>query len=150
MKNILIALTLAIAAQNAHCETYLTVTVGSYHFDRDAKKRYDYNEKNIGLGMHLIDGVHGFTFGSYINSIRKTSCYALGSYAPLRTNDDSFAFGIVYGAVTGYNIAPVVPAIGLYSAFRYKKIGLNLIAVPTFNSMKYDGFVGAALSFKIN
>lgn len=76
--------------------------MASYHFDRDASL----NEAHPAIGYVAPSGWGG---GVYKNSLGKTSVYAGKEFRwPLNGLLDA---GLQVGGVTGYPMAPIVPAI---------------------------------------
>ncbi len=79
-------------------QTYLTVTLASYHFNRDRQ----YNERNFGLGIERrLSDDWSVSTGFYKNSFYRDSLYALASYTSARLA--GWRLGVVFGGVTGYN-----------------------------------------------
>lgn len=98
MKKSSIAICLLLSSA-VHAETYLDVHGLSKHFSAE-----QFNEVNTGVGItHYIQQDRSIMIGTYYNSIKQQSVYALYGwhYGP---------FSLHAGAVTGYNY-PIVPAI---------------------------------------
>ncbi|HDR9236665.1 TPA: hypothetical protein QDB43_000350 [Burkholderia vietnamiensis] len=134
---------------------YVDVNLHAYHFDRQAKKEYDFNENNWGGGLEYTNDVVGVMAGYYRNSLRDPSWYVLGRYTPLQfdlTSKDRLNLGIVAGALSGYKKNTMVPG------FTYTPIlnGLGATWVKTPTSVpgqKPRGFMPAAgvlLSYEHN
>ena len=136
-----------IFATEAKAETYLNLNVSAYHFDRAAVKSYHMNEENYGAGLHYTSGDVGVMGGMYTNSILNPSWYVLATYTPLQV--EGLKFGVIGGGVTGYKMATVIPAVGLFAKFDIGDYGINLIATPDVKKYAVYGFVGVQVSFKL-
>lgn len=126
-------------------DTFLTTTLGSYHFDRDT----NYCETNPGIGVqyYFKDDAY-ITAGAYRNSPCNFAPYAM---VGIETDTSKrIGAGIMGGLVGGYDsdedfaTAPVV-------AFPYVRFGSNedkvhakVIIVPG-----KDGLVGVTLNWKL-
>lgn len=86
----------------SHAQTYLQINGVSIH------DQSGYNGFNWGAGLEQgISDRWSLAGGWYRNSEYRGSTYAYGRYAVYKQN--SWDFGIVAGAVTGYQRATVVP-----------------------------------------
>lgn len=121
---------------NVNAETWLTVPLFSYHFDRSG----DHCEVNPGLGIET-DVAKNIRFhaGGYHNSNCRPSAYLCGSYAALTYG--SWKAGSALCGFTGYHsekrvngeiqredkvlLAPMAVA-----AYERKTWGLNILIVP--------------------
>jgi len=152
MKKSILALSLLISTSAFAAEDdyrfYITANIAAYHLDRDATEKLNLNETNPGIGFEVKKGNLGLAVGNYQNSIRNNSNYALVTYTPI--NVGIFGFGVVGGAVTGYNAAPVVPAAGLLVTVNTNTVGANIIITPDVPELGVYGFVGLQLTYKIN
>ncbi|WP_186083208.1 hypothetical protein [Burkholderia gladioli] len=93
----------ALGSKDFHL--YVDLNLHAYHFDRQAKKEYDFNENNWGGGLEYTNDVVGVMVGYYRNSIWRPSWYLLGRYSPVQfdfTSKDRMNVGIVAGALSGY------------------------------------------------
>lgn len=120
---ILLAL-LAWLPRDAVADTYLTIPIASYHFDRDE----DYNEFNLGVGIERTLNDRWRIGGGYFrNSNRKDSLFAGATYAPW-----SFAglkIGTAMGLVTGYE-ASVLPVVVPTAMWESGSFGVNVAFIP--------------------
>jgi len=108
MKRTLIALALATAL-SAQATEYHGVLHGlskhQHETDRNGNK---WNEVNLGAGLRFKQSEDlSYQVGIYNNSQRHTSVYALADWTPLHYSIVSA--GVSGGAVTGYEVYPVVP-----------------------------------------
>lgn len=111
-------------------ETWLAVTVRSYHFNRDK----DYNEENYGLGIER-QGRHawGWAAGFYENSYYRTTVYA----GPTYTFADWGTIKLRACAclATGYK-HPIgfypLPTIGIEG----KQVGANIAVTPSMMGLQ--------------
>ena len=108
-------------ASKARSAEYLSLTLGSYHFDRDK----DYNERNLGIGYERHSGQWSFLTGYYKNSYYKDTVYLMAGYLPLRY--ENWRAGVVGGLVTGYESPFLAGGVVSYNGRRY---GLNIILAP--------------------
>lgn len=142
-------LLLAFPAPAFADETYLDINLASYHLAREDVARRDLNESNPGIGIGRDAGDWRQMAGIYLNSIRRTSTYALVGYMPLHIG--RLNIGIVGGVVTGY-LVDVAPAAGLIATLQFERIGINIIAVPNARVMhkEVNGFAGLQVRYKLN
>lgn len=140
---------LAISLPGFAADTYFDANLASYHWGREDVAQNNLNETNPGIGIERETGEWRQMAGFYLNSIRRTSSYALLGYVPFHT--DNLNFGVIGGVVTGYFVE-VVPAAGVMATFQFSDIGVNIIAVPNAHVMHKDvnGFVGLQLRYKLN
>lgn len=145
MRPILAALLLALSAA-AHAQTWLTASLGSYHFARK-----DYCEVNPGVGFeHAIAADLRFIAGSYQNSYCRASSYLGASYVPLRLG--AWRAGAALLAVTGYEVDRktkkdkliIVPLPTL--AYEGARLGVNLVMLPPREDFK--GGIGLQLKVR--
>lgn len=84
---------------------YVDANLHAYHFDRQAKQEYHFNENNFGVGMEITNNVFRFMFGQYHNSIWRNSTFFLVGYTPIQfdiTSKDHVNLGPVAGGLSGY------------------------------------------------
>jgi hypothetical protein len=122
------ALSLLPATLKAESYRALTVSSMSYHFDRSG----EHNERNAGLGFETSWTKElSLTAGFYRNSSTRPnaiSTYAAVAYKPLAIGP--VRAGMMFGAVTGYQAAPVLPAIAAVATLEGKDSGLNVYLLP--------------------
>lgn len=117
---------LALYYTDSRADTWLDVTLTSYHFKREPK----HNERNYGLGFEYdVEDRWRLIGGFYKNSLWKTSVYAGASYSawiegPWRL---SFAMGGISGYAPGM-IPIVVPAL----SYEGSRVGANLFVAPPY------------------
>ena len=140
-------LVLFFGITKARADTYINLNVAAYHFDREAVKVYNFNEQNWGGGVHYTTGDVGVMGGMYTNSILRPSWYLLGTYTPVRVSD--FKLGLIGGGVSGYELAPVIPAFGLFGQYTSGRYGVNLIVTPDVKEYAVYGFIGLQFTIKI-
>ena len=147
MKAIVILLLISSSAF-AGDASYLSFNLASYHLDRADAARQNLSEFNPGIGIERESGEWRQMAGVYRNSIRRTSLYALAGYIPLHSG--RLSFGLVGGAVTGYQI-PIAPAVGLIASLQFDRFGLNLIMVPDAHVMhkEVNGFAGLQVRYRL-
>ncbi len=136
-----------LMASTARAETYMDWNLAAHHWDRSRVRERNLSENNPGIGFETAfdnDDLRGM-LGVYHNSNRKYSIYALIGYTPLRFG--GLSVGVVGGALTGYNYAPVVPGAGLLASYQWGKSGINIIAVPTVEKYHIWGFAGLQARF---
>lgn len=140
----LLALILLLATTPAWADTWISASLGSYHFDRSV----DHQEHNWGWGLEQsITPTIDFVLGSYNNSIYDRSHYIGIDYLPLQYN--GVKLGVVTGMVDGYkanngNYAPMIAPIVEYE---YKRVGFNLLFIPPLEGA--SGLIGFQVKFKI-
>lgn len=135
-------------ARNAHAdEIALDINIASYHFNREAARRYHLNESNPGIGVGFRDGALRKMLGTYRNCNGVQSNYAMVAWTPVRVGVvEVGAFG---GVVTGYEKG-LQPAAGLFGAVQVtERISLNITAVPTVEKVKAVGFAAVQIAFKL-
>jgi hypothetical protein len=112
----------------------------SYHFQRHR----GLNDRNPGIGFeYRYSTVASITAGRFYNSNRLYSDYAAFLYQPLSLGPGQL--GVVAGAFNGYpkkNGGWFLAALPVAS-FEYKRIGVNVIFIPTYKS------VHGSLSFQL-
>lgn len=133
-------------------KTYLDANIAAKHWDRDATKDLNLNERNPGIGLEHDSGDWRQMVGQYKNSMNKNSIYALLGYTPFQTETllGKLKAGIIGGGITGYDM-PVAPAAGLLATLDRGNYGVNFTAVPdaSINGKKAYGFLGAQLRYKL-
>lgn len=106
----LVALSGPVAA-----EDFLTINMGSYHFDRSNPL----NETNLGAGFgRKWTEICGAETGAYWNSHDKLAIYGLGFCETPDRWSTTFQTGLFLGAASGYQDIPdnyhgVIPIAGL-------------------------------------
>lgn len=127
--------------KQAHAQTYVTMSVASYHLDRETPR----NERNWGLGFEQeVARDMRFAAGMYRNSSRIDSTYLGVSWTPWHAGD--FKFGGFLGGFTGYAIDA---KYGLLPVVTYErgKWGANLTLAPTQGGEKQSGVFGLQLKY---
>lgn len=149
------ALALLFIAASARADTWVTVPLASYHFERGR----DYCEVNPGIGIETdITKNTRFHAGGYHNSNCRPSTYLCADYVPQL---GSFRLGGALCALTGYQKETraagetsrkdkVIPAPMLVLAYERKTWGLNLILVPPESLLKAFGHEPSEDEFKGN
>lgn len=104
MKAILFLILLIPAiVEGGELRGYLHTT--SYHFDNGG---YDFNNYNPGFSLNYkFNHTFSVESGMYYNSFRMTSVY--GVITQKLDSERWLEVGLMYGAVTGYFIRPVIP-----------------------------------------
>ncbi len=118
-------------------ELWLTTGFETWHFDRNA----GLNGHNPGWGIdYRFSTTSSITAGKFFNSDRYDSRYLGAIWQPLSAGP--FRLGAYIGLFDGYPgmmnggpFAAVVPAIST----EYKRIGANLVIVPTIQNRLYGG-----------
>ena len=121
LASLAITLLLAWAPPALAGETYLSATIGSYHFNRDR----DYEEHNWGLGIEQHSDRWAVLLGAYRNSYRRGSAYALAAYTPFDVGD--WRVGPVAGMVTGYDESGPSLFAGGVMTRTWQTVGVNII-----------------------
>lgn len=147
MKPVLLAVLLLWPQIGAASETWLTASLGSYHFQRGQ----GYCEVNPGTGYERGERLR-FVAGVFQNSNCRTSTYIGLSYSFVQWG--SFSLGGALAAFTGYDkvskekqredkvIFAPLPVVS-YEASRW---GLNLIVLPPHDDFK--GGVGVQVKWR--
>jgi hypothetical protein len=107
---------------SAFADTFLTVALGSYHFERG-----EFCEFNPGLGIEHGGETLRMIAGAFRNSLCDSSFYAGVSYAPLKYG--RYRFGVAGAAFTGYLDRPVLALLPV-AAYEARRWGVNLILIP--------------------
>lgn len=111
-----------------NAETWLTVSLASYHFKEREGNKGSYEQTNPGLGLeYVLSDKWRIGAGTYRSSIRTDASYVGAMYTPFSWS--YIKFGIALGAVSGYetNLSPlIVPTLMVEG----KKLGVNLLFVP--------------------
>lgn len=125
---------------------YVDLNLHAYHFDRQAKKEYDFNENNWGGGLEYTNDVIGVMAGYYRNSIWRPSWYVLARYTPVQldiTSKDRVNVGIVAGALSGYMKNTMVPGFTYTPVLN--ALGATWVKTPTsVPGQEPRGFMPAA------
>ena len=145
MKTIL-SLILVLICSPAIADNYLVINAGAHHWNRDQVHSQDLNERNFGIGFEHGDADRILAIGYYRNSLDRISTYAIYGWTPLHAGP--FKAGAIVGYVSGYPVAPIVPAVGLVIAAQYQKVGVNVLMVPSVDSLHVAGFAGFQLKYK--
>ena len=108
--------------QKAHGADWVSVTVGSYHANRDR----GYNEFNYGVGIErdLPWDKWRFAGGFYRNSYDRTTWYTLGVREVLTYGN--WKLGVAAGGVTGYTSGRVDSIVAPILAWEGKRYGVNV------------------------
>lgn len=141
----LLALVLFLVSGLATADTWISASLGSYHFNRTT----EHQEINWGWGLEqsLTDDLK-FVLGSYNNSDFDRSHYMGITYLPLEYN--KVKFGVVAGLIDGYkfiNNGSYGPMISPVIEYEYKRVGFNLLVVPPLQGA--TGLVGLQVKFKL-
>ena len=108
----------------AKAETWLTVPLGSYHFDREGK----HNERNFGIGVkHFVSERNVIAGGVYRNSNDIDSGYLLGGRCFYRST--YVCGGTLFGLVTGYERHAILIG-GLAVTLHRKTWGITVLGFP--------------------
>ena len=122
-------------------DTWVSVTVRSYHYRRDK----DYNETWHGIGIeHGIAQDTRLIAGIYENSYRETSVYAGAAWTPIHLSERLHA-GVHAGCVNGYEKNPCSPFVIPVLTYERKAWGLNFGVVPS----TADPFTVLGLQLKV-
>ena len=127
MRSLLLA-ALVCYSQIAYAETWLTVSLASYHFKEREGNKGSYEQTNPGLGLeYVLTDKWRIGAGTYRSSIRTDASYVGALYIPLQSA--YWRLGLAMGVVSGYetNLTPlVVPTLMVEG----KKWGANILFVP--------------------
>ena len=121
-------------------ETWLSPGFYSYHIQRHR----NLNDRNPGIGIEYRYSTRAaVAAGRFYNSNRMYSDYGAILYQPLLIGP--VRFGAMAGVFNGYpnRNGGWFPAALPVASFEYKRIGVNLIIVPTYKS------VHGSLSFQL-
>ena len=156
-----LALILAIssAAESAYAQdasaafktqVWINPGIYSFHFDRDKDLRND----NIGFGVEaLFANDHGAMGGTFINSNRERSNYAVYLWRPLHWDVSGLkvSAGVLAGAFDGYPnyrnggwFAAAMPLLSVEG----DRFGANFTIVPTYAN-RLDGAFAVQLKFRV-
>jgi len=122
----------------------------SRHFNRNT----DFRENNVGFGMEaIITPDHGAMAGSFINSDRGRTRYAVYEWRPLHTDFAGAALsaGVVAGAFDGYpryHDGGWFPAAMPMLAIETRRVGVNLTVVPTIKD-RLSGAIALQVKLRI-
>lgn len=116
----------------------------SHHLDR----KYDYNERNYGLGLeYKLDARRSLFAGAYKNSMFRLTRYAGMSYTPFQLGPARI--GVVVGVADGYREmrnGGFFPAISPVISVEGERFGVNILVIPSIASNVSNAL---ALQFKI-
>lgn len=128
-------------------ELWLNPGFYSYHFDPDRHL----NNNNLGLGLeYRYSPENSITAGRFNNSDRQISTYAGWYWQPFTIG--SVRLGAMVGIINGYqkaNNGDWIPLILPVASYEYKRIGINLTVIPTYNDVIY-GALTLQLKVKIH
>ena len=148
MKTVICAIAVSFStlasAQEAKDEShiFLTVPVGSYHFNRDK----DWREWNPGVGIEYAHNKDwSIVAGSYLNSHDKRTNYLGGAWYPIHLNEQ-VKLGLTVASVTGYKYP-----IGAYPSLvmQGERVGFVVIAAPSVGKGS-SAFMGFQLRPRVN
>ena len=144
MRSVLLA-ALVLVSGIANAETWLVVSLASYHFKEREGTKGSYEQTNPGLGLeHVLSDKWRLGAGTYRSSIRTDASYVGAMYIPFGWS--YLKFGIALGAVSGYetNLTPlIVPTLMVEG----KRFGANLLFVPPVQKANGGG-LGLQLKVK--
>lgn len=129
MKHAISALILAAASLTASAAE-LVIHTASFHTDRHPTTKASggaYNEQNPGLGFRQDFGAAALQVGTYRNSIRRQSAYAITDMAAWRAG--GFTVGPFAGLVTGYTNG-TGPAAGAFARFEGDTLAATVRLAP--------------------
>ena len=142
MKQLLLALTIMVAAPAALADIWINPGFYSHHFDKEK----NLNNNNRGLGIEAsINSTYSLTAGVFENSDRETSHY-IGAYV-MPFQRGAFKAGAAVGAFNGYpkmHEGGWFPAVIPSMAIEGRRVGLNVFLIP-----KIGDKVNSALSFQV-
>jgi len=130
---------------------YLSFGGFSYHFDREL----DLNEVNPGIGYG-----RDFTYDSYPdmdlswevgvfkNSLRRAAFYGTLNYAPWHPAE-GWRVGAMVGLSSGYHQSPIVPLAMPFVEWRFQRLGLQALIIPTIKPY-VDGAVVVQFKWRID
>ncbi len=123
-------------------EFWLNPGFYSYHFER--KKQL--NDSNFGLGgEYRFSTVNALAAGVFKNSDRHSSRYVDWVWQPIAVGP--VRLGAAIGVIDGYprvNKGGWFPAVVPVASFEHKRVGANLIVIPTYKDKLYG-----SLSFQV-
>ena len=128
MKRVAIVLASLLAINSVKADELSAIGHGfSYHLDN-----HNFNQENYGVGLRFERDDIGVQAGTYYNSVRKDSAYALVDWSPLQT--ELFGCfkaeaGLCAGATTGY-LHPVIPVAGLQSSIKCGNVFARVRVAP--------------------
>ena len=143
-KRLLVTSALLMAMNVQASETNLILHSISKHIGTDR----DYNEYNPAVGLELIDGKHGFTVGTYIDSYKTRARYIGGLYLPYKRKYVNM--GLMYGVITSpsYVGGKIIPMVLPYMKVKVTEYaGINTMLLPKFQS---NGAWVVGVQFYIN
>ena len=148
MKSLLLILGL-IAPSLGYAETWLTVSLASYHFKEREENKGSYEQTNPGLGIeHVLNDRWRLGAGTYRSSIRTDASYVGAIYIPSYLQSAYWRLGLAMGVVSGYesNLTPlVVPTLMVEG----KKWGANILFVPPVQKTNGGG-LGFQLKWRLD
>ena len=125
----------------------MTVSIASYHFDREREKgKGSYEQTNPGLGLeYVLTDRWRLGAGMYRSSIRTDASYVGAVYLPLQSA--YWRLGVAMGAVSGYtgNLSPLVAPVLMVEG---KRLGANILFIPPYD--KQSGGIGLQLKWRFN
>lgn len=86
------------------------------------------NNDGIGLSYEMPHDLN-IVAGTYIDSNNKRSNYLGATYQPLDIL--GIHLGVLGGYVSGYRFVSVIPPVIPFASYEYRRVGINLIWVPT-------------------
>jgi hypothetical protein len=146
LKVVVVLLAVAPASfAEAQSSRSLTINGFSYHLERS----HEPNEGNYGFGIEQsLSPEVAVTVGFYRNSrtARKaTSAYGAFAYKPVVVGP--IRAGLMFGAVTGYQLAPLLPAVAAVASYQGKEVGINVHLLPSLRTRSL-GTIGVQLTQK--
>ena len=116
-------------------ELWLNPGFYSYHFDADR----NLNNNNFGLGLeYRYSPANSITAGRFDNSDRQISTYAGWYWQPFTIG--AVRLGGLIGLMNGYqkaNNGDWIPFLLPVASYEYKRIGINLTLIPTYQDVVY-------------
>ena len=141
---VLVLAALVLFSGIANAETWITVSLASYHFKERDSEKGSYEQTNPGLGLeYLINDRWRLGAGTYRSSIRTDASYVGAIYIPSYLRSTYWRLGLAVGVVSGYetNLSPlIVPTLMVEG----KRVGMNILFVPPVQKTN-----GGGLGFQI-
>jgi hypothetical protein len=136
----------------ARADTWMAVTVTSYHSDNETSKTSTgkHNAENFGLGFeHDVDWFEHSRLvgGFYKNSFYNDSIYVGITVLPWKIGPARI--GAMFGLVTGYDERSIMPTILPTISFEGKTFGANVGLLPTWSEGHSGVIVGLQVKMKI-
>lgn len=127
-------------------EVWLATGFATYHFESEK----NLNSRNPGVGLeYKFSDTSALAAGRFYNSDRKHSRYAGMIYQPLTWG--GARFGAMAGVFDGYprmHRGGVFLALVPAATFEYRKVGINIVLVPSYKD-KLHGGISMQLKFKL-